>query len=932
MQRSTDLEHWSTVSGYPQTAAGLAIGHTFVQAANEFFRIEPIDEQVPVIVDQFPGEDAYAVRRFEDLHFLLGDASGIDPASIRLTLGNGAALSIGAPGLTFVDNVLTYDSGDAALGAYGATVPVTLTMADTLGHSVTHTFSFTLEVLPKVVPNLYVFGSPAAQRAGQQIPATPTAALAKPTGPVPMDAPDPWSIESVLTDRVIIAYTGATAPVFAAGAYLANLTPVKLTDIFYRKILSVSDAPAIKQLTLMTTDVPLAEIVEEGTATPSADSVVYDLDDAGTIQPAAQISFNMVFPRMGINKDGAGPLNLPGNPKFGVSLPEANIWYTPSLEIALETKGFAVQRASIQSRGDIEAALVPELTYRPAGTEKEKEWELHAPVTKLVFVGAIGIVPVWLDFTYSTKIKFEAEANAALTLRAGLRGHISVSAGASYSKDASPRVAWTQGPNAVTLDVVPLTVAGGGTANAKLSVVPQIDVRLESLLGFYVNVSRRVEAELTATGSFSFTPSNGRVQIGSDLEVQGTLGTFIDLNAGLSIIGVDQSYLPAFDPFRLFSRGWEWSYPPPEALTFTLPTGPQAVSVALGGTLSLQGQAQGGEGAIFYQWLHNGILLPGQTSGQITIPNVTSGNAGTYTLRARAGTETVTSPAFTVTTYNAGTPLSGFSYIPAGSFEMGQTGIATPVHSVYVSGFYMGRTEVTWLDWRTVRDWAVTHGYTDLSGRGAGKADNHPVHSISWYQMVRWCNAKSEMAGLTPCYMLAGAVYRTTDNSAVVCNWSANGYRLPTEAEWEKAARGGLSAQNFPWGNTITHSRANYNSSSSYPYYAYDVSPTRGCHPTYATGAEPYTSPVGSFAPNGFGLYDMAGNVWEWPWDWLYSYTAGSQTDPRGPASGAGESKGIRGAGWENSAPYCRVASRYSAYPSSLSIHIGFRVARSSVP
>jgi hypothetical protein len=85
-----------------------------------------------------------------------------------------------------------------------------------------------------------------------------------------MDEPDPWEIDTVGADRIVIAYTGATAPAFAADTNLANLTPVKLTNIFYRKILSVSDAPATKKLTLMTMDVPLAEIVEEGTASLTA--------------------------------------------------------------------------------------------------------------------------------------------------------------------------------------------------------------------------------------------------------------------------------------------------------------------------------------------------------------------------------------------------------------------------------------------------------------------------------------------------------------------------------------------------------------------------------------------------------------------------------------------------------------------------------------
>jgi formylglycine-generating enzyme required for sulfatase activity len=212
--------------------------------------------------------------------------------------------------------------------------------------------------------------------------------------------------------------------------------------------------------------------------------------------------------------------------------------------------------------------------------------------------------------------------------------------------------------------------------------------------------------------------------------------------------------------------------------------------------------------------------------------------------------------------------------IPAGSFTMGNCMFVSegrsdelPVHTVYVSAFYMDQYLVTKVRWDGVNQWATNHGY-NFDNIGFGKAANHPVQTINWLDAVKWCNARSEMEGLNPCYYTSAnqvAVYRSGQvNLTNACvNWAANGYRLPTEAEWEKAARGGLSGHRFPWGDTISWSQANY---YAYPSgHTYDVNPTEGINPVFF--GVPYTSPVDYFAPNGYGLYDMAGNVSQWCWD-----------------------------------------------------------------
>ena len=189
---------------------------------------------------------------------------------------------------------------------------------------------------------------------------------------------------------------------------------------------------------------------------------------------------------------------------------------------------------------------------------------------------------------------------------------------------------------------------------------------------------------------------------------------------------------------------------------------------------------------------------------------------------------------------------------------------------------------------------------------------NYPCIEITWYGAMAYCKYKNEMEGKQQTINL-------TDWSI---DWSKRGYRLPTEAEWEKAARGGAVGHRFPWSDsdTITHDRANYNSISD---YSYDVSPTRGYHPDYDTGTEPYTSPVGSFVPNGYGLYNMAGNVYEWCWDWLSFYSSIPQNDPHGTASGF--ERVLRGGGWYFYAIGVRCAERGSFTPDTSFYDFGFR-------
>jgi len=286
---------------------------------------------------------------------------------------------------------------------------------------------------------------------------------------------------------------------------------------------------------------------------------------------------------------------------------------------------------------------------------------------------------------------------------------------------------------------------------------------------------------------------------------------------------------------------------------------------------------------------------------------------------------------------------SGMVLIPAGSFTMGNCldpgegrSDQLPLHTNFLSAFYMDQYEVSKLLWDEVRTWAVTNGY-GFDNAGSGKAMNHPVHTISWYDAVKWCNARSQKEGLTAAFYTDAAqtaVYRTGQvNVSNVCvKWMA-GYRLPTEAEWEKAARGGANGHRFPWADvdTISHKQANYHvhAQDGTNYYAYDISPKQEFHPSYATGDFPYTSPVGAFEANGYGLYDMAGNVWEWCWGWYDSAYYGSSpgTDPRGP-TGRLSDRVLRGGSWNDYAYFSQCALRLDFDPGYAYVSFGFRCVR----
>jgi len=244
----------------------------------------------------------------------------------------------------------------------------------------------------------------------------------------------------------------------------------------------------------------------------------------------------------------------------------------------------------------------------------------------------------------------------------------------------------------------------------------------------------------------------------------------------------------------------------------------------------------------------------------------------------------------------AGAAPDGFVRVEGGTFTMGSPANEPErrynevQHQVTVGSFYLGKYEVTQKE------------YQEMMGTNPSryKGDNLPVENVIWYDAVEYCNKRSQKEGLTPAYTISGS----GDNRTITWNRNANGYRLPTEAEWEYACRAGTTTA--------------YNTGAS-------ISDNTGW---YKDNSGDTTHPVGQKPANAWGLYDMHGNVLEWCWDWYGNYSSGAQPDPAGASSGS--FRVLRGGCWFSPARDARSAWRGNNYPSSRRIYLGFRVARNA--
>ena len=253
--------------------------------------------------------------------------------------------------------------------------------------------------------------------------------------------------------------------------------------------------------------------------------------------------------------------------------------------------------------------------------------------------------------------------------------------------------------------------------------------------------------------------------------------------------------------------------------------------------------------------------------------------------------------------------------VEGGTFEMGSDigeSDEKPVRSISIKDFYIGKYEVTQSQWVAIMDNIPSKYYQN-------KNDSLPVMWVNWYDAIEFCNKMSVIEKLEECYSVDKNKkdpdnYHQFDSLkyTIICNFEANGYRLPTEAEWEYAAKGGLQSNNYT-----------YSGSNNIDEVGWYRKNSKGSD--YGT-----THYIGEKKPNELGIYDMSSNLSEWCWDWYSekSYTECSNTNPIGCLNG--KSRVVRGGNFTDFAKECRVVNRHCNYPQNGYFSLGFRVVRSA--
>jgi formylglycine-generating enzyme required for sulfatase activity len=334
---------------------------------------------------------------------------------------------------------------------------------------------------------------------------------------------------------------------------------------------------------------------------------------------------------------------------------------------------------------------------------------------------------------------------------------------------------------------------------------------------------------------------------------------------------------------------------------------------------------------------------------------------GTPPKENKDGKEASLPPVYAREHYDSGNPVGGLRVatnaedpwveIKAGTFDMGDTYYdaklgervvptsgeregkegavdETPVHELQMDQFSLYRSEIPFVEWRRVKQWADQNGY-GFTNQGYAKGPEYPVTKINWFDALKWCNARSEMEGRRPFYYRAAqknrdTVFRTGEMEIAeeMVDWSASGYRLPTEAEWEKAAKADNPENRYSCGKQIGPLQAVYQGEQSSSSSSGGRAPTQAIRPHPVFGNAPAPARTHSSS----GIYNMTGNVWEWCWDTFAPYPGFAKDGL--PININPNIRTMRGGSWRTKAWECRSSRRGRALATKSADDVGFRIVR----
>lgn len=890
-------------------------------AGKQFFRIAQPDLDPPEISALVPASNAVAVATNAAVYITLADATGINTQSLVLSIAGWTNMVHSSPYLSWSNDTVVF-TPPAALGVPGATISNSLTIADTLGHTLSnYTWTFELERTPEVAGEFLALTAPSTSKR------TATGRLRTLPNVKPKDGSPALQIVDVTSNAVVFSYEG-TPPTISNGTRLVSFDAAYP---FYRTVVSNAVDAGLLRITAWTEDISLTNLLSSG----SFAAVQFTPADPGLSVRGVGADVNLLHAEFG---DDLGGTILYTNANLKLWLPECTWALTADVDVAAAIGWGGLEAFDASARSELTIHIKPEALFH-AATEGGDKFPLVQPISK-VFGGMIGPVPVWIEVIVELNAGYEYEASVAGN------AHTVVDMGKELEFTVQMRQnQWTHGFRnpPIVLEAEPITWQLEGNARAKVYVQPKLTVLAYSLAGLWADVVPYTELE----GWFQLNP------LAYDWALYFGLSSTLGIESRIwhtNAWGEKPEWILYDERWPL----WTTNYPEPSAVPVFAGSFPNR-TVSLGGNLTLSGWASGIPEPQ-YQWHFNGARIVGATQPEYAIRQANAGYAGTYAVQAYnyAGsvqtscTVTVTSEGTTSTwlymvvdlsagpsassypvSYLNAVPAGGWTdeykstklvlrKIPAGTFTMGapagELGKDLDEGQRLVTltkDYYIGVFEVTQKQWeRVMGNWPSY--FTNITYR-----ETRPLDRVSYFQ-IRENPANSDdpivywpSNDLVHADSFIGKLRGKTGLST---------FDLPTEAQWEYACRAGTTtALNSGKNLTAIESCPNMDEVGRYGYNG-------GAGGTGSSDTSVGTAKVGSYLPNAWGLFDMHGNVWEWCLDWYYSSPPGLVDPFGGWASPLGRVK--RSGSWNyDDAGDCRSASRHYQTPWVSSGASGFRLS-----